>query len=172
DRVGRHCEDDRNDRRCLTCCEQRAPRCDDDIDLEPDELGGDLGKAFAASLCPAILDRDGAALDPAEFAQSLDESGGVLTLRRRCHRAQKTNRRQFARLLRSRPERPHGCRAAEKRDELATLHSITSSARASTGGGISRPSTFAVLRLMTSSNLVGACTGRSPGFSTLRMRST
>jgi hypothetical protein len=51
-------------------------------------------------------------------------------------------------------------------------HSITSSARASTVAGISRPSAFAVLRLITSSYLVGACTGRSAGFSPLRMRST
>src|SRR6516225_4014035 len=51
-------------------------------------------------------------------------------------------------------------------------HSITSSARASSVGGTSRPSAFAVLRLMTSSNLVGACTGRLPAFSPLRMRST
>ena len=35
-------------------------------------------------------------------------------------------------------------------------HWITSSARASTAGGIVRPSAFAVLRLMTSSNVVGA----------------
>ena len=63
-------------------------------------------------------------------------------------------------------------RAAEQRDELAPLHSITSSARASSVGGTSRPSALAVLRLMTSSNLVGACTGRSAGFSPLRMRST
>src|SRR5262245_16907369 len=51
-------------------------------------------------------------------------------------------------------------------------HSITSSASASSVGGISRPSDFAVLRLITRSYLVGACTGRSPGFSPLRMRST
>src|SRR6185312_4094523 len=51
-------------------------------------------------------------------------------------------------------------------------HSITSSARASSVGGISRPSAFAVLRLITSSYLVGACTGKSAGFSPLRMRST
>jgi hypothetical protein len=51
-------------------------------------------------------------------------------------------------------------------------YSITSSARASTDGGIVRPSAFAVLRLITSSYLVGACTGRSAGFSPLRMRST
>ena len=36
-------------------------------------------------------------------------------------------------------------------------YSITSSARASRVGGISIPSAFAVLRLITSSNLVGAC---------------
>src|SRR5262245_693533 len=51
-------------------------------------------------------------------------------------------------------------------------HSITSSARASSVGGTSRPSALAVLRLMTSSNFVGACTGRSAGFSPLNMRST
>jgi hypothetical protein len=59
---------------------------------------------------------------------------------------------------------------AEPHDELP--HSITSSARASTVGGISMPSALAVLRLMISSYLVGACTGRSAGFSPLRMRST
>src|SRR5262249_30338838 len=51
-------------------------------------------------------------------------------------------------------------------------YSITSSARASTLSGTLRPSALAVLRLMTSSYLVGACTGRSAGFSPLRMRST
>jgi hypothetical protein len=52
------------------------------------------------------------------------------------------------------------------------LYSITSSARASSEGGTVRPSALAVLRLITSSNLVGACTGRAAGFSPLRMRST
>ncbi|SRR5216683_3892421 len=41
-------------------------------------------------------------------------------------------------------------------------YSITSSARASNLAGMVRPSAFAVLRLMTSSNLVGCCTGISP----------
>ena len=39
-------------------------------------------------------------------------------------------------------------------------------------GGTSRPSALAVLRLMTSSNLVGSCTGSSPGLAPRRMRST
>src|SRR5712671_2396476 len=51
-------------------------------------------------------------------------------------------------------------------------YSTTSSARASSDGGTSRPSALAVLRLITSSYLVGVCTGRSAGFSPLRMRST
>jgi len=38
-------------------------------------------------------------------------------------------------LLRPRRERPCGCSAADERDELAALHSITSSARASSVGG-------------------------------------
>src|SRR5262249_25180235 len=67
------------------------------------------------------------------------------------------------RLLRARRERPRR-RAAEQRDERAALHSITSSARASSVGGTSRPSALAVLRLITSSYFVGACTGRSAAF--------
>jgi hypothetical protein len=50
--------------------------------------------------------------------------------------------------LRARRERPVNRRAAEQRDELAPFHSITSSARPSSIGGISRPSVLAVLRLM------------------------
>jgi len=53
---------------------------------------------------------------------------------------------------------------------LPSHHSITSSARASSVGGTSRPSVLAVLRLMTNSNLVDCTTGRSAGLSPLRMR--
>src|SRR5262249_40078788 len=49
-----------------------------------------------------------------------------------------------------------------------TDYSITSSARASSVGGTSMPSALAVLRLITSSYFVGACTGKSLGFSPLR----
>ena len=52
------------------------------------------------------------------------------------------------RLLRPRHERPGDRRTAEQRDERAALHSITSSVRASSVGGTSRPSAFAVLRLI------------------------
>src|SRR5262249_8918591 len=75
-------------------------------------------------------------------------------------------------LLRARRERPGHRRSAEERDEVAPLHSITSSPRPSSVGETVRPSVLAVCRLMTSSNLVGACTGSSPGFVPLRIRST
>src|SRR5258708_3912498 len=61
-------------------------------------------------------------------------------------------------------------RTAEQRDELAPPHSITSSARNSGEVGTTRPSALAVLRLMISSIFVTCCTGRSAGFSPLRIR--
>src|SRR5499427_9766938 len=56
-------------------------------------------------------------------------------------------------LLRPRRERPRGRHATEERDELAAFHSITSSASESRLSEILRPSAFAVLRLITVSNL-------------------
>jgi hypothetical protein len=52
------------------------------------------------------------------------------------------------------------------------LHSITSSARASSCAGTVRPSACAVIRLTTSSNLVGCSTGMSAGFVPRRILST
>src|SRR5262249_52082156 len=77
------------------------------------------------------------------------------------------------RLLRPRRERPSRRRATEQRDELAPSdHSITSSARASSMGGRCRPSALAVCELSTSSTRVGCSTGKSVGFSPLRIRPT
>jgi hypothetical protein len=50
------------------------------------------------------------------------------------------------------------------------LYSITSLAPADSPSGTSRPSVLAVLRLMMSSIFVTCCTGRSAGFSPLRIR--
>jgi hypothetical protein len=61
-------------------------------------------------------------------------------------------------LLRTRRKRPSR-RAAEKRDELAPPHSITSSAATMRLGGTLIPSAFAVLMFTTVEYLVGACTG-------------
>src|SRR6516225_9283954 len=58
------------------------------------------------------------------------------------------------RLLRARRERPRRC-AADECDERAAVHSITSSARASSIGGTWRPIVLAAFRLITSSNFTG-----------------
>jgi hypothetical protein len=54
--------------------------------------------------------------------------------------------------------------AAALCDELASLHSMTSSARIKNDSGIVKPSALAVLRFTTSSILVGSSTGISAGF--------
>src|SRR5215471_5363868 len=62
--------------------------------------------------------------------------------------------------------------ASLERADRAALHSITSSARASSVGGTSMPSAFAVVRLIARSNLVGCSTGMSAGFAPRKILST
>src|SRR5215472_13442878 len=91
--------DDRDDGcRLLGSYDCLSRRRDNDVDFAPDKLGRDLGEALAASLRPAILDRDGATLDPAKFAQALHKSGNPLAMgsRRTCDK--EPNGRQFGRL--------------------------------------------------------------------------
>jgi hypothetical protein len=112
-------------------------------------------------------------LQYAKLGLASQASQALRAVVRRCS-AEKPNHRH-CRLLRVGSELPRArCRcAAKKRDELAPPHSITSSARASTlAGEIWAPRALAVFRFMTNSYFVGACTGRSAGFSPLRMRST
>src|SRR5262249_10887050 len=124
-----------------------------------------------SSLRPAIFDRDVLTLDVTGFVQATAERGRHGSVRLSRLSIQESDHRH-RRLLRARAERPRR-RAAEQRDELAPFHrcnhSITSSARAISIGGTSRPSVLAVLRLITNSNLVGCTTGKSPGFAPLRI---
>src|ERR1700730_129765 len=64
-----------------------------------------------------MLDRDSAALDPAELTQSLRKSGNLCTPTRSV-RGQEPNGREPSRLLRVRRERPCRSRAAERCNEL------------------------------------------------------
>src|SRR6516165_1235136 len=105
-------EDDRNDRCRLLCCDGCVSTGDNDINLEQDELGGDLCKALAASVRPAILGRNGAPLGPPEFVKPLHKSGGPWSPGRGCRRAKIPDGRQLARLLCARRQRPR-YRAAE-----------------------------------------------------------
>src|SRR3974390_3251737 len=122
---------------------------------------------------PMILDADILTLGKARLAQPLtelsSEGGSGLSASGIEERNHWGRCRGQLRAPRKRP--PRRC-PANHSDELASPHSITSSARASNDGGTVRPSALAVFRLMTISYLVGACTGRSAGFSPLRMRST
>src|SRR5262249_9208754 len=118
---------------------------------------------------PAIFDHEVPAFNVAGLAQTAPEAGQRVCVGLWRPEVQVSYHWQ-RRLLRVRRERPCGCRATEERDELASPHSITSSARPSNTSGIVKPSALAVLRLMTNSNFVGCCTGRSAAFSPLRMR--
>src|SRR6516164_420119 len=172
DRVRRHPEHDRDNRCRLLCRDNRLSRVgDDNLDFALDELGRDLGKPLVASIRPAIFNRDGATFDPAALAQASHESSDPITQGRSRTGAEEADGRELCWLLRARRERPRRS-AAEQRDEGAALHSITSSARASSVGGTSRPSAFATIRLITKSNLVGCSTGMSAGFAPRSILST
>src|SRR5262249_36594006 len=100
-------------------------------------------------------DRYVAALDVTGFAQPLAKCGDGPRVAALGRSGVDEPDHRHRRLLRAHRERPRS-RAAEQRDELPPLHSITSSARASSIGGTSRSRALAVLRLMTSSYLFGA----------------
>src|SRR5262245_54102513 len=103
--------------------------CDDDVDFEPGKLGRDLGQALAAPVCPAIFDRDRAALDPTEVVEPPRECGRPLTFRQRCAVAQESDNWSLRRLLRARRQRPCNRTAAEQRYELAASHGVSSQAQ-------------------------------------------
>src|SRR5262249_10883700 len=117
----------------------------------------------------SIVDYDVAALDETHFAEALAKC--VLAVGNGSPRSgAQISHDRHPLLLRARRNRPHR-RAAKDNDEFASSHhSMTSSASASRVGDTSMPSVRAVCRLRTSSNLVGCITGRSAGFSPLRMR--
>src|SRR5207253_9701255 len=129
-----------------------------------EEIGGQRHQAVILVFSVLVVDRDVAALDKAHAAKALAKRSLHLRGGRTRAAAQIPDHWHWL-PLRARRERPRDRRAAEQRDELAAFHSITSSARASSVAGTSRPNAFAVLRLITSSNLTGAWTGRLLGFS-------
>ena len=119
------------------------------------------GSRSAVTFRPAVLDDEVLPLDLAQLAETLSErldARGHSTWVRVADVSDA--RRGLPRRLRPAGER-RGEHAQSASDEGSPVHYwITSSARASTAGGIVRPSAFAVLRLITSSNLVGCSTGR------------
>jgi hypothetical protein len=155
-------------RRLLRGASCWVPGAQDDIDLGLDQLDRHFRKLLSAGFPAPPCDDEVLALDEACPTQ-LVEHRDVM---RCCSRLDGQTAKAIGttRLLRAPRERPRRRRAAKKRDEIAPLHSITSSAATSSLSGTVSPSAFTVFRLMTSSNFVGCMTGRSAGFSPLRMR--
>src|SRR5262249_25726795 len=119
-----------------------GPPSKNDVYVEADEIVRQLGKPLVVSLSVAVLEANGLTLDIPEITESSSECvDGRPGLDR-----QDADRDNFpSRPLRPCGERPSN-RTAEQSDELATLHSITCSAPASSILGILRPRAFAVLR--------------------------
>jgi hypothetical protein len=69
------------------------------------------------------------------------------------------------------PTCPLRAKSGHLRRSKRYCYSITSSARAIIVPGMVMPSSFAVARLMTSSNFVGCSIGNSPGFAPRRILS-
>src|SRR5262249_48369584 len=134
----------------------RAASSQDDVWRQRDQFRRIFAKAVGIAGPPARVNLQVAALGPAQLLQALQERRNAgLTLWIVGHGHEHGDPPHSLALLRARCKRPRGSRTAEQRDELAPSHSITSSARASSIAGTTRPSAFAVLRLMISSNLVG-----------------
>src|SRR5215813_691740 len=102
----------------------------------------------------ASLDHEVTALNKADIGKSLPHTSQCLSIGTFRSDPEIANAYPLIRL---------GKRHAKRRDELASLHSITLSARASNIGGMVMPSALAVFRLMMRSNLVGCSTGISAG---------
>src|ERR1700745_1013733 len=105
----------------LLYCRNGGSNRDNDIDFQVDKLCCDLGGAPRASLRPAILDPDGAILNPAEFTESPHKGSSQWTPNRSVH-ADEPDGRQLARLLCAHREQPRDCRATKHCDEIAPSH--------------------------------------------------
>src|SRR6516165_10805735 len=171
DRVSAYSKGDRDGRRRSFGGDRSkvAAGCGDDGHATTRKVVHESRQAIELALQPMVLDRHVLALDVAGFVEALAEPGNKGRIRQSgIDEADHRHRR----LLRARSERPSNRSAAEQRYELASLHSITSSARAMSVGGTSRPSALAVVRFMMRSNLVGCSTGISAGFVPRRILST
>ena len=74
DWVDGHRKNDRDDRGHLLYGRDSVTNRDNNVHLRADKLSSDFGVALSAPVRPAILDRDVAVLDPAQFAEMRDKS--------------------------------------------------------------------------------------------------
>ena len=170
-----HVTGDREDRQRHRCLLRGLhcgrPNGDDDIDLGLDQSGRSARELFGAQPKPALIDDQVLAFDKAERPQRIKQERGRAKIARiGGQTADAINPPSLRGEGGARQQHRRGAgENAPARLADAAAHSITSSARCSSGCGTVRPSALAVLRLITSSNVVGCCTGRSAGFSPLRI---
>src|SRR6516225_6290905 len=173
DRIGHAREHDGN---CTRLAGKHADRgcalTEDRVGPQIDQLFCERSDLIRISGAPAKFDPEITAFRPPQLRERSPECCEPRLHSRVVLRKadQNADAPQSVGLLRTRDKRPCNRRATKERNELAPLHSITSSARPDSGNGTVMPSAFAVLRLMTSSTFVTCCTGRSAGLSPLRMR--
>src|SRR5262249_32327252 len=150
DRVGSLHTNDRDSfgRRFGCECTLCAFQDNDHGYLTANQFGGQRWQQIVFTMCPSVFDREVLPLDVTAVTQALVKSGKKLGCQFERCKVEKPDHRH-RRLLPARRERPRRRRSANERDEVASFHSITSSARASTDDGISSPS--AILKLITSS---------------------
>src|SRR5262245_16918875 len=165
DRIRPDTEDDGNCRGRSFCreCRRRAAGRGNQRHSAIYQIGHQFRQASVVIVPEPKFDCDIASFDKACFVQAFAECRDNTCTQLRHTRVDKSND-WHRRLLRARCERPCDCRTTEQPDELAPLHSITSSAVASSLSGICNPSALAATRLITRSNLVGCSTGISAGF--------
>src|ERR1700730_4812081 len=98
------------------------------VNSEANELCSKRGQPVELVLCVPAFECEVLAFDPSQFAEALVDTGlqpGPLYTRARGEKAYLID---LPRLLRPRAERQRGGRGAQKYDECAALHSLTSSA--------------------------------------------
>src|SRR5262249_57250222 len=120
------------------------------------ELGRQCGQSVVCAASPTKFNGQVLAFNQATLTQpSAERSQHIhrILWRSAAHKPDHRHRR----LLGARREGPGGSASAKQTDELATPHSITSSAATSRPGGTRSPSVFALLTLSTVSYLVVAC---------------
>ena len=124
DRVAARFEDDRNGRgRCLCRKRRRSAGRGNHGHLTTNQIGRHRRQPIILALRPAVFDRHVVAINVTGFAQPFEKGRQLPRVILGGRSVDKPDHRH-RRLLRARRERPRGCRAAEKRDELASLHSI------------------------------------------------
>jgi len=126
---------------------------DDDVDLAAYQFSRQLGEPIRLPFRINALYVDILSRGVTELAQPLVECV-ELRVRRRGTGQQHADAGRLSRLLRAGGERPRYGRGTEQGRKIAPPHSMTSSATASSVGGMIRPSALAAFRLITNVNLV------------------